>query len=49
MFSKVFPKIHPEGYKFIVIAVIITIILYSFSNFLGLCWIGYFYMGLLFF
>ena len=36
MFSKVFPKIHAEGYKFLVIAVIITIILYSFSNFLGL-------------
>ena len=49
MFSKVFPKIHPEGYKFIVIAVIITIILYSFSNFLGLVglvisiWVYYFF------
>jgi len=49
MFSKVFPKIHAEGYKFLVIAVIITIILYSFSNFLGLVglvltiWVYYFF------
>jgi len=49
MFSKVFPKIHPEGYKFIVISVIITIILYSLSNFLGLVglvlsiWVYYFF------
>jgi len=49
MFSKIFPKIHSEGYKFIVIAVIITIIFYSFSNFLGLVglvlsiWVYYFF------
>jgi phosphatidylserine decarboxylase len=36
MFSKIFPKLHPEGYKFLVIAVVVTIVLYSFSNFLGL-------------
>ena len=35
MISKVFPKIHAEGYKFLVIAGIITIVLYSFSAFLG--------------
>ena len=36
MFSKIFPKIHAEGYKFLVISGIITIVFYSFSNFLGL-------------
>ena len=36
MFSKIFPKIHPEGYKFLVIAGIITVLFYTFSDFLGL-------------
>ena len=35
MFSKIFPKIHTEGYKFIVIAVFITIIFLIINNFLG--------------
>jgi phosphatidylserine decarboxylase len=49
MFSKIFPKIHAEGYKFLVIAGIITIALYSFSDFLGLIglvftiWVYYFF------
>jgi phosphatidylserine decarboxylase len=49
MFSKIFPKLHSEGYKFIVIAAIITIILYNFSSFLGLIglvltiWVYYFF------
>ncbi len=49
MFSKIFPKIHSEGYKFLVISGIITIIFYSFSNFLGLIglvltiWVYYFF------
>ena len=49
MFSKIFPKIHSEGYKFLVIAGIITIALYSFSDFLGLIsfvltiWVYYFF------
>ncbi len=49
MFSKIFPKIHPEGYKFLIISGIITIIFYSFSNFLGLVglvltiWVYYFF------
>jgi phosphatidylserine decarboxylase len=49
MLDKIFPKIHAEGYKFLVIAVIITIILYSLSNFLGLVgmvltiWVYYFF------
>ena len=49
MFSKIFPKIHAEGYKFLVIAGIITIIFYIFSNFLGLVglvlsiWVYYFF------
>ena len=36
MIDKVFPKIHDEGYKFIVIFGLVTIILYFISNFLGL-------------
>ena len=36
MISKIFPKIHAEGYKFLVIAGILTVILYTFSDFLGL-------------
>ena len=49
MFSKIFPKLHSEGYKFLVIAVVLTIVLYSFSNFLGLIglvitiWVYYFF------
>ena len=49
MLDKVFPKIHPEGYKFIVIAIVITIFLYFFSSFLGLIclaltiWVYYFF------
>ena len=30
MFSKIFPKIHVEGYKFLVISGIITIVFYIF-------------------
>ena len=49
MFNKIFPKIHAEGYKFLVIAAIITLVLYTFSNFLGLIgfvltiWVYYFF------
>ena len=49
MFSKIFPKIHAEGYKFLVIAGIITIIFYIFSTLLGLIgfvltiWVYYFF------
>jgi len=49
MFSKIFPKLHSEGYKFIIIAFILTILLYSFSNFLGFVglvltiWVYYFF------
>ena len=49
MFSKIFPKIHAEGYKFLVISGIITIVFYSLSNFLGLIglvltiWVYYFF------
>ena len=35
MLDKIFPKIHNEGYKFIVIFIIGTIILYFISGFLG--------------
>jgi len=34
--DKIFPKIHDEGYKFLVIFSLITIILYFVSSFLGL-------------
>jgi|TARA_B110001452_G_scaffold61424_1_gene48197 phosphatidylserine decarboxylase len=49
MFSKIFPKLHSEGYKFIVIAIVITIIFYNISNLLGLMglllsvWVYYFF------
>jgi len=49
MFSKIFPKIHTEGYKFLVIAGFVTIILLSFSGFLGAIgllltvWVYYFF------
>jgi len=49
MFSKIFPKLHSEGYKFLVISIVLTIVLYSFSNFLGLLalvltiWVYYFF------
>ena len=49
MFSKIFPKIHVEGYKFIVISGIITLVFYIFSDFLALIgllltvWVYYFF------
>ena len=49
MFSKIFPKIHVEGYKFLVISGIITIVFYIFSYFLDLLgllltiWVYYFF------
>ena len=45
----IFPKIHTEGYKFLAIAILITIFLYFFSGFLGLVslvltiWVYYFF------
>ena len=49
MLDKMFPKIHQEGYKFIIIATLITVVLYLISNFLGLVglvftiWVYYFF------
>ena len=49
MLDKVFPKIHQEGYKFLIIACLITIVLYFLSDFLGLIcllltvWVYYFF------
>ena len=49
MLEKIFPKIHSEGYKFLAIAIIATIFLYSLSTFLGLIglvlsiWVYYFF------
>ena len=49
MFEKIFPKIHQEGYKFLAISAILTLILWSISNFLGFIftlitiWVYYFF------
>ena len=49
MLEKVFPKIHSEGYKFLAIAIFITIFLYFLGTFLGLIgliisiWVYYFF------
>ena len=49
MLDKIFPKIHTEGYKFLVIVIALTIFLYFFSSFLGLLglflsvWVYYFF------
>ncbi len=49
MIDKVFPKIHNEGYKFLVIFGFVTLILYLISGFLGLIglvltiWVYYFF------
>ena len=49
MFSKIFPKIHTEGYKFLVISAFVTIILFFLSSFLGTLgllltvWVYYFF------
>jgi len=49
MLEKIFPKIHAEGYKFLAIAILITIFLYFLSTFLGLIglvlsiWVYYFF------
>ena len=49
MFSKIFPKIHSEGYKFLAVAGIVTMVFYTFSDFLGLIglvltiWVYYFF------
>ena len=36
MIDKVFPKIHAEGYRFLIIFVLATLVLYFISSFLGL-------------
>tara|TARA_Y100000992_G_scaffold1157_1_gene708 strand:+ start:159 stop:806 length:648 start_codon:yes stop_codon:yes gene_type:complete len=49
MFTKIFPKIHVEGYKFLIIAGLLTVIFYTLSDFLGLVglvltiWVYYFF------
>ena len=49
MFSKIFPPIHTEGYKFLLISVIVTLVLLAFSGFLGTLgilltvWVYYFF------
>ena len=49
MFSKIFPPIHTEGYKFLLISVIVTLVLLAFSGFLGIIgilltiWVYYFF------
>ena len=49
MFSKIFPKIHTEGYKFLIISSLVTVTLFFFSSFLGTVglllavWVYYFF------
>ena len=49
MLEKIFPKIHAEGYKFLAIAIFVTIFLYFFSTSLGVLglvlsiWVYYFF------
>ena len=49
MLDKIFPKIHSEGYKFLAIAIFVTIFLYIFNTFFGLVglvlsiWVYYFF------
>ena len=49
MFEKIFPKVHPEGYKFLIISLIITLIILSKSSFFGFIfifitiWVYYFF------
>ena len=49
MFEKIFPKIHPEGYKFLAISGIITLILWLMTNIFGFIfgvitiWVYYFF------
>ena len=49
MFEKIFPKVHPEGYKFLIISSIITVIILSISSFFGFIfifitiWVYYFF------
>ncbi len=49
MLDKIFPKLHQEGYKFLVISVILTLILWSISDFFALLfilitiWVYYFF------
>ena len=49
MFEKIFPKVHPEGYKFLIISSIITLVVLSISSFFGFIfifitiWVYYFF------
>ena len=49
MFEKIFPKVHPEGYKFLIISSIITVIILTISSFFGFIfifitiWVYYFF------
>ena len=49
MFDKIFPRLHNEGYKFLVIFSLVTLILYLINGFLGLIgiiltiWVYYFF------
>ena len=49
MFDKIFPKLHDEGYKFLVIFGLATLVLYLINGFLGLIgvvltiWVYYFF------
>ena len=49
MFNTIFPKIHKEGYKFLAISILVTFLVFLFSNFFGsililiTVWVYYFF------
>ena len=49
MLDKIFPKLHQEGYKFLVISAVLTLILWLISDFFGFIftlitiWVYYFF------
>ena len=49
MLEKIFPKLHQEGYKFLAISVVVTLVLWSISDFFGFIfalitiWVYYFF------
>jgi len=49
MLEKIFPKLHHEGYKFLAISVVVTLVLWSISDFFGFIftlitiWVYYFF------
>ena len=49
MMDKIFPKIHEEGYKFITIAALITVVIYFISRFFRLYMFCFYNLGVIIF